>query len=200
MTVEDTYLSVREPSTGVYKEKGSRFLAFLFPVSTAEQAKSEIDRIRKEYHDARHHCFAYRIGLSGDIWRINDDGEPSSTAGKPIFGQILSHSLSDILIIVVRYFGGVKLGVPGLINAYRTAAADAISNSAIIAKTAASIVKIDFSYPGMNDIMKLIKESGATVISQNFDLNCSMTVKVRLRDIDSFVETAGKISSHILYL
>ncbi len=198
MTSEDTYLSVQSPSTGLYKEKGSRFLAFLFPVTSAEQARTEIERIRKEYHDARHHCFGYRIGLRGDIWRINDDGEPSSTAGKPIFGQILSNSLSDILIIVVRYFGGIKLGVPGLINAYRSAAADAIANSTIITKTATVSIRIDFGYPSMNDVMKLIKESGAEITHQQFDLQCSICVNVRLRDEKDFISATKKISDCVL--
>ena len=198
MISEDTYLSVQSPSTGLYKEKGSRFLAFLFPVTSAEQAKTEIERIRKEYHDARHHCFGYRIGPKGDIWRINDDGEPSSTAGKPIFGQILSNSLSDILIVVVRYFGGIKLGVPGLINAYRSAAADAITNSTIITKTATAPIHIDFGYPAMNDIMKLVKEFEVEIVSQHFDIECSISINVRLRDKENFVIAAKKISGSVL--
>lgn len=198
MISEDTYLSVQSPSTGLYKEKGSRFLAFLSPVTSAEQAKTEIERIRKEYHDARHHCFGYRIGPKGDIWRINDDGEPSSTAGKPIFGQILSNSLSDILIVVVRYFGGIKLGVPGLINAYRSAAADAITNSTIITKTATAPIHIDFGYPTMNDIMKLVKEFGVEIVSQHFDIECSISINVRLRDKENFVIAAKKISGSVL--
>jgi len=200
MAAEDTYFTVKSPSAGLYKEKGSRFMAFLFPVETAEQAKTEIDRLKKEYHDARHHCFAYRIGLGGDIWRINDDGEPSSSAGKPIYGQILSNSLSDVLIVVIRYFGGIKLGVPGLINAYRTAAADAISKTEIITKTAARIIRIDFGYSAMNDIMKTVKDTDATVISQEFDLNCSITVRVRLRDAETFSDTVRKFSDQVLYL
>lgn len=200
MAIEDTYLTVQSPSTGLYKEKGSRFISFLIPVGTAEEAKAEIDRIRKEYHDARHHCFAYRLGLNGDIWRVNDDGEPSSSAGKPIFGQILSNSLSDVLIIVVRYFGGIKLGVPGLINAYRTAAADAISHSSVISKTAGRTVKVEFGYPVMNDIMKAVKESGVSVTGQDFDTECCITVRVRLRDEESFINAISKFSSRILYI
>jgi len=200
MATEDTYFTVQSPSTGLFKDKGSRFISFLIPVGTAEDAKAEIDRIRKEYHDARHHCFAYRLGLNGDIWRVNDDGEPSSSAGKPIFGQILSNSLSDVLIVVVRYFGGIKLGVPGLINAYRTAAADAISHSSIITKTAGRTIKVEFGYPVMNDIMKAVKESGVSVISQDFDTECSITVRVRLRDEESFVNSISKFSTRILYI
>lgn len=200
MATEDTYFTVQSPSTGLFKDKGSRFISFLIPVGTAEDAKAEIDRIRKEYHDARHHCFAYRLGLNGDIWRVNDDGEPSSSAGKPIFGQILSNSLSDVLIVVVRYFGGIKLGVPGLINAYRTAAADAISHSSIITKTAGRTIKVEFGYPVMNDIMKAVKESGVSVTGQDFDTECSITVRVRLRDEESFVNSISKFSTRILYI
>lgn len=199
MAIEDTYRTVQTPSTGLYKEKGSRFISFLLPVETAEQAKAETDRIRKEYHDARHHCFAYRLGLTGDLWRVNDDGEPSSSAGKPIYGQILSNSLSDVLIVVVRYFGGIKLGVPGLINAYRTAAADAIAHSTIITKTASRLIGIEFGYPVMNDIMKIIKDSGVSVISQNFDTECSIKVCVRLRDEENFVRSISKTPGRILY-
>lgn len=128
----DSYLSIAAPSEGLYKEKGSKFMAFAYPVEEEEQAKEIIADLKKEYFDARHHCYAYRIGHTGDQWRMNDDGEPSSTAGRPIFGQLLSNELSDILVVVVRYFGGIKLGVPGLIRAYKSATADAIANAEIV--------------------------------------------------------------------
>jgi len=182
----DTYLSVSAPSEGLYKEKGSKFISFLFPIETPGQAKIEIDRLKKEYYDARHHCFAYRLGLTGDVWRINDDGEPSSTAGKPILGQILSNSLSDILIVVVRYFGGIKLGVPGLINAYRSAAADAIAHTTVIKKTAGTEMVISFGYPVMNDIMKIVKNHSLAIFSQSFDTECEIIAKVPLSEEDSF--------------
>ena len=120
----DTFKSISAPAEGIYKEKGSKFLAFAYPVVSEEEVKAILESVRKEYYDARHHCYAWRLGLNGNQWRYNDDGEPSSTAGRPIYGQILSRELSDVLIVVVRYFGGTKLGVPGLIRAYRTAAAD----------------------------------------------------------------------------
>ena len=131
-TPTDRYRSIEAPSTGVYKDNGSKFLAFAYPVETEEQAKEHIAALRKEYFDARHHCYAWRIGLEGALWRANDDGEPSSTAGRPILGQLLSAELSDILVVVVRYFGGVKLGVPGLIKAYKTATAEAIAAARIV--------------------------------------------------------------------
>ncbi|MCF0172581.1 MAG: YigZ family protein, partial [Bacteroidales bacterium] len=124
----DCYKSIAAPSTGIYKDKGSKFMAFAYPVESEEEVKSLVSALRKKYFDARHHCWAYRIGRLGEKWRINDDGEPSSTAGKPILGQILSNQLSDTLIVVVRYFGGILLGTPGLIQAYKSAAADAIAN------------------------------------------------------------------------
>lgn len=182
----DTYKSIVSPSEGVYKELGSKFLAFAFPIETEAQAKEIIASVKKEYFDARHHCYAYRIGLSGEPWRINDDGEPSSTAGRPIYGQILSNELSDILIVVVRYFGGVKLGVPGLIRAYKSAAMDAIAHAAVTEKTAGTCYSVKFDYSRLNDVMKVIKDSGVTVISQNFDLQCEISVRVRLSQRDFF--------------
>lgn len=182
----DTYLSVSSPSKGIYKEKGSKFLAFLFPVENERQIKEHLSQIKKDYFDARHHCFAYRLGLTGDIWRVNDDGEPSSTAGRPIYGQLLSNSLSDILIVVVRYFGGIKLGVPGLINAYRSAASDAISNADIITKTACMTLRIDFGYGIMNDVMRIIKDMSAAPSGQDFGLECSMTVRIPLSVVNTF--------------
>jgi len=185
-TSDDTYLSVSAPSKGIYKEKGSKFLAFIFPVEDVCQVKNHLSQLRKEYFDARHHCFAYRLGLTGDVWRINDDGEPSSTAGRPILGQILSNSLSDILIVVVRYFGGIKLGVPGLINAYRSAASDAISNAVIITKTACGTLQLHFGYGVMNDVMKTIKDFSASPCAQDFGMECSMTVRIRLSELEAF--------------
>lgn len=184
--VKDTYNSIAAPSEGIYKEKGSKFLAFAYPVSGEDEVKAILASLRKEYFDARHHCYAYRIGTEGEKWRANDDGEPSSTGGKPIHGQLLSHALSDILIVVVRYFGGIKLGVPGLINAYRTAAADAIANSCIVTKTATTHFIIGFCYEKMNSVMKLLKEMDITPGPQRFDEKCIMDVNVRLRDADSF--------------
>ena len=140
--VSDCYKSISALSTGIFKDNGSKFLAFAYPVSSEEEIKPIIQQLKKEYFDARHHCYAYRIGHTGAIWRMNDDGEPSSTAGRPIYGQILSAQLSDILVVVVRYFGGIKLGVPGLIRAYKTSTADAIANATIIEKIATEPFKI----------------------------------------------------------
>ena len=185
-SISDTYRSIAAPAKGIYKELGSKFLAFAHPVETEDQAKEILAAIRKEYFDARHHCFAWRIGLTGEPYRLSDDGEPSSTAGRPIHGQLLSQELSDILVVVVRYFGGVKLGVPGLIRAYRTATQDALSNARIVEKVAGEHFTLKFGYLQMNDVMKVLKDMGLTPLRQSFDLDCSLEVRVRLSQIEDF--------------
>ena len=186
--VTDCYKSIAAPSRGLYKDKGSKFLSFAYPVSSEAQVKDIVASLRKEYFDARHHCYAYRLGLSGDRWRANDDGEPSSTAGRPILGQILSADLSDILIVVVRYFGGILLGTSGLTVAYKSAAADAIANGTIIEKVATQVFEIRFDYLQMNDVMKVLKELQIAPMEQSFDERCMIAAAVRLRDIDRFKE------------
>ena len=186
--VTDSYKSIAAPSRGLYKDKGSKFLSFAYPVSSEAQVKDIIASLKKEYFDARHHCYAYRLGLSGDKWRANDDGEPSSTAGRPILGQILSAELSDILIVVVRYFGGILLGTSGLTVAYKSAAADAITNAAVIDKIATETFEIRFDYLQMNDVMKVLKELQIVPLEQSFDERCLIVAPVRLRDIDRFKE------------
>ena len=182
----DQYLSISAPSTGIYKDNGSKFLAIAYPVESEEQVKEHLAALRKEYFDARHHCYAYRIGHLGQIWRANDDGEPSSTAGKPILGQLLSSELSDILVVVVRYFGGVKLGVPGLIKAYKTATSEALSAASTITKTASATYEITFGYEDQGRAMKTIKDMALPVVSQHFDAICKITVRVRLTQIQAF--------------
>ncbi len=184
--ISDTYRSIAAPAKGIYKELGSKFLAFAHPVETEDQAKEILAAVRKEYFDARHHCFAWRLGLTGEPYRLSDDGEPSSTAGRPIHGQLLSQELSDILVVVVRYFGGVKLGVPGLIRAYRTATQDALANARIVEKVAGEHFTLKFGYLQMNDVMKVLKDMGITPLRQSFDLDCSLEVRVRLSQIEDF--------------
>jgi len=193
LSASDCYKSIASLSTGVYKDNGSKFLAFAYPAETEQQVKQIISDIKKEYFDARHHCYAYRLGYRGDLWRANDDGEPSSTAGKPIYGQILSNNLSDVLIVVVRYFGGIKLGVPGLVKAYKAATSDAIANAQIIEKIAGEYFTLTFDYLQMNDVMKALKELNITPISQNFNLSCTMDVRVRLTQIELFHEQLKNI-------
>ena len=184
--ISDTYRSIAAPSKGIYKELGSKFLAFAYPVETEDAAKKILEEVRKEYFDARHHCYAWRLGRTGEPWRMNDDGEPSSTAGRPIHGQLLSNELSDILVVVVRYFGGTKLGVPGLIRAYRSATQDALSNAEVIEKVAGETLTVTFDYLQMNDVMKVLKDMDITPLNQQFDLRCTLTARVRLSRIEEF--------------
>ncbi len=192
--VFDSYKSIAGPSEGLFKDNGSRFIAFAYPVETEEEVKSIVGSLKKEYHDARHHCYAYRIGYKGEMFRANDDGEPSSSAGRPILGQIDSNGLSDILIVVVRYFGGIKLGIPGLIRAYKTSSADAIANNSIITKIATKRYLVKFGYDSMNNVMKMVKDMSLEQCNQNFGLDCELTVRVRLSQVPDFLESVEGIS------
>ena len=176
---DDTYHTIKAPSEGLYKEKGSKFLAFAFPVRTAEEVKAQLEKLRKDYFDARHHCYAYILGPTKDAWRANDDGEPSGTGGRPIYGQLLSADLTDTLIVVVRYFGGILLGASGLANAYKTAARDAIEHAEIIEKTIDVRYRFHFEYAAMNDVMRIIKDFGLVPKNQDFNLDCRLDVEVR---------------------
>ena len=176
---DDTYKTIQNPAEGLYKEKGSKFLAFAFPVHTAEEVKSHLDKLRKDYFDARHHCYAYILGPTKEVWRANDDGEPGGTGGRPIYGQLLSADLTDTLIVVVRYFGGILLGASGLANAYKTAARDAIEHAEIIERTIDIRYRLHFEYALMNDVMRIIKEFGLTPLNQDFNLDCRLDVEVR---------------------
>lgn len=176
---DDTYRTIRELAEGYYSEKRSRFISYAIPVRTVEEVKVEVDKCRKQYYDARHVCWAYMLGAERTVFRANDDGEPSSTAGKPILGQINSNELTDILIIVVRYFGGIELGTSGLITAYRTAAAEAIAAAEIEERTVDEDITVAFEYPFLNGIMRVVKEENPTILSQQFDMNCEMTLRIR---------------------
>ncbi|MFC0264834.1 YigZ family protein [Fontibacter flavus] len=177
--MEDSYLTLNTTSEGLYKEKGSKFLAFAYPVDSEDQIKETLDELRKRYYDARHHCYAYILGKNQDIYRANDDGEPNHSAGDPILGQIRSHQLTNVLIVVIRYFGGTKLGVGGLISAYKTAAAEAIENNEIIIAIVHSRLVVDFDYLAMNDVMKIIKDFDLQIVNQKFDNICRLEIQVR---------------------
>lgn len=179
MEIEDSYLTLKTISEGLYKEKGSKFLAFAYPVDTEDQIKEILDGLRKKYYDARHHCYAYMLGKNQDIYRTNDDGEPNHSAGDPILGQIRSHQLTNVLIVVIRYFGGTKLGVGGLISAYKIAAAEAIQNNEIITAIVHSRLGVDFDYLAMNDVMKIIKDFDLQIVNQEFDNICRLEIQVR---------------------
>lgn len=193
--IQDSYRSIPAPAEGLYKDKGSRFISLAYPVETEEEAKGIVDRLRKEYHDARHHCYAWRLGWRGDRFRANDDGEPSSSAGRPILGQIDARALSDVLVVVVRYFGGIKLGVPGLIRAYRTAAADALDQAGSIGKTAGKWFRVDFEYAAMNPVMTVLKEMGLPQRAQDFGEKCALEAWVRLSAEADFRARMGGIGS-----
>ncbi|MBP5504829.1 MAG: YigZ family protein [Bacteroidales bacterium] len=185
----DCYKSIASPSKGIFKDKGSKFLAFAYPVETEDEIKAIVAGIKKEYFDARHHCYAWRLGHLGDKWRANDDGEPSSTAGKPILGQIVSNNLSDILIVVVRYFGGILLGTSGLINAYKSASAEAIAAATVVEKVATVRYRICFDYAQMNAVMKCLKDFRLSPMNTIFDNQCSLEVDIRLSTTNSFTES-----------
>lgn len=175
----DTYYTISAPSEGIYKEKMSKFLAFAHPVASVDEAKAVIALYQKKYFDARHVCWAYMLGSARSQFLSSDNGEPSGTAGKPILGQINSFGLTDIVIVVVRYFGGIKLGTSGLISAYREAAREAVAAADIVERHDMAVVEFTFPYLAMNDVMRCVKQSGATILSQQFDNSCSMSLMIR---------------------
>ncbi len=193
--MEDTYRTISDLSEGYYTEKRSRFLSFALPVRTPDEVKTQLDIYRKKYYDARHVCWAYMLGPDRTTFRANDDGEPSSTAGKPILGQINSNNLTDILIIVVRYFGGIELGTSGLIVAYRTAAAEAIAAARIEERTIDETITITFEYPHLNSVMRIVKEDKPDVLTQSFELTCEMTLRIRQSRMDALKSRLLKVDS-----
>jgi len=195
MPVNDTYKTISAPAEGIYKEKGSKFLAFAYPVFSEDEIKEHIAELKKKFHDARHHCYAWKLGMDDNHYRMNDDGEPSGTAGKPIYGQILSHELTNVLVVVVRYFGGTKLGTSGLIHAYKTATKDAFENAEIVEQTVNDIITVNFGYSAMNDVMRIVKEEEPQVITQDFNLDCKMVLSVRQSHAPALTEKLKKIET-----
>ena len=191
----DSYRTIRTLSEGIYSEKRSKFLAFAMPVRSVEEVKLLVAEYQKKYYDARHVCYAYMLGAERKEFRANDNGEPSGTAGKPILGQINSNELTDILIIVVRYVGGVKLGTSGLIVAYRLAAAEAIAAAEIIEKTVDEDITFMFEYPFMNDVMRIVKEENPQIVSQGFENDCSMTLRIRKDSMPRLKSRLEKVST-----
>ena len=182
--MSDKYKTISASTEGIYKEKGSKFLSFAIPITSLEEVKETVKSYRKEYYDARHVCYAYMIGADRKDWRANDDGEPSGTAGKPILGQINSRELTNILVIVVRYFGGILLGTGGLVTAYKEATSDALNLAEIIEKTVDETLFIHFDYILMNDVMRVIKDTNANIISQSYDNKCIMNLSIRKQDLE----------------
>lgn len=188
---DDSYKTICSLSEGYYTEKRSRFISYAIPVRRVEEVKEELDKYRKQYYDARHVCWAYMLGADRQTFRSNDDGEPSSTAGKPILGQINSNELTDILIVVIRYFGGIELGTSGLIVAYRTAAAEAIAAAEVEERTVDEDITVAFEYPYLNGVMRIVKEDSPAIISQSFEMDCEMTLRIRKGE-------AGRLKARLL--
>ena len=184
----DTYNTITTASEGLYKDKGSKFISLAYPITSEDEVKPIIQELKKQYYDARHHCYAWRLGWEGERTRTVDDGEPSSTAGKPILGQIVSSNLTNILIVVIRYFGGTKLGVSGLIRAYKEAAIDAITNAEVVEKTVDAYYRLTFGYMEMNNVMKIIKDCSPNVHKQDFNNACEIELSVRRDDEDSIIK------------
>lgn len=197
-TIKDSYLTIEADAEAIFKEKSSKFLCYAFHVESEEEISAHLERLRKQYYDATHHCYAWRLGPFGEKFRANDDGEPSSTAGKPILGQMLSHEITDCLIVVVRYFGGTKLGVPGLIAAYKESAAAVIEAAKVVERTVDTHIKIEFSYIVMNDVMRIIKEEQPTIDEQIFDNLCQMRLSIRKSKADIVEGRLRKVEGAIV--
>lgn len=193
MLFDDTYKTIAAPSEGIFKDKGSKFIAYAYPVTNEDEVKPIVQRLRDEHAKARHFCWALRLTPDRSLFRIQDDGEPSGTAGRPILNTLLSAGLTNILIVVVRYFGGTLLGVPGLINAYKSAAAEALINASIIEKTVSDRYLAEFPYLAMNDVMRLIKEEQLSILEQNFDNTCSIKVEIRKGRLNTVLGKMEKI-------
>lgn len=192
---KDTYRTISAIAEAIFTEQRSKFIAIAIPVQTVEEVKEHLAFYQKKYYDARHLCYAYMIGAKGEIFRANDNGEPSGTAGKPILGQIKSKEVSNVLIIVVRYFGGIKLGTGGLIVAYKTAAAMALEAAEIIERTVDGTLTIGFEYPFLNDVMRIIKEENPQILSQAFEMDCTMTLQIRLAQYPRLTSRLQEVES-----
>lgn len=190
-----SYLTIKKPTQGIFKDRGSKFISFAWPVNSEDRIKEILDTLRGKYHDARHHCYAWRLGAEKDHFRVNDDGEPSNTAGKPILGQIQKYDLTNILIVVVRYFGGTLLGTGGLINAYREAAANALEQSGIITENVEELYDINFPYSDMNMVMKVLKEEQAEQVTQDFGMDCSIRARIPLKKSKKLYERLKRIKT-----
>lgn len=192
--MKDQYKSIGNTTEGLFKDKGSRFISYAYPVESEDEVKEIVTQIKKKYHDARHHCYAYRIGVNGEKWRANDDGEPSGSAARPILGVIDSNELSDILIVVVRYFGGIKLGVPGLIHAYKEASLSALESAQIIDKTAYEEIEFEFAYEIMNEVMKITKNGKVQIRNMEIGNPCKILLAVPLSLCESVRQSLSDLS------
>lgn len=194
----DSFLTIEKQEEGLFKDKGSKFIAYAFPVETEDEIKEYIQTLKKEHHSARHHCYAWRLGASKKRFRANDDGEPSSTAGKPILGQIRKLELTNILVVVVRYFGGTLLGISGLINAYKEAAANVLSKAIIIEKLVETTFELEFDYPNMNPVMRIFKEENLKQKKNQFELRCKIKTSIRKSEADRVMAKFKKIDGVVI--
>jgi uncharacterized YigZ family protein len=195
MLFEDTYNTIEQSSEGLFKDKGSKFIGYAYPISSEDEVKSILLNLRSEHAKARHFCWALRLSPDRSVFRLNDDGEPSGTAGRPILNTLLSADLTNVLVVVVRYFGGTLLGVPGLINAYKNATIDALDHAVKIQKTVNDVYRITFEYLSMNDVMKVIKDEDLVVKQQSFDTNCSMDIEIRKLKLNKVIDRLESIDS-----
>jgi len=198
MLFDDTYRTIEKPVEGIFRDRGSKFLAYAFPITGDSEIKAILAQLKNEHPKANHHCWAMRLGIDRSVFRINDDGEPSGTAGRPILNTLLSKDITNVLVVVVRYFGGTLLGVPGLINAYKTATEEALKAAVIIEKTVNDIYKIEFDYLLMNDVMRIIKEDNLIVLNQSFDTNCSIEISIRKTQVNQTISKLNKLSGLVI--
>lgn len=198
---DDTYKTIKKPSEGTFRDKGSKFIAYAYPFQDENELKDLLAFVKSEHPKARHWCYAYRLSPDRSVFRVNDDGEPSGSAGRPILNTLLSNDLTDTLVIVVRYFGGTLLGIPGLINAYKTATQQAIDAAEVIEKTQEDVYKIEFDYLQMNDVMRIIKEDNLEILKQDFDNRCTITFSVRKLHVNQVINKMENIeNSKLTYL
>jgi uncharacterized YigZ family protein len=197
MLFDDTYRTIEKPSEGIFRDRGSKFLSFAYPVNNETELKHNLTQLRSGHPKANHHCWAMRLTPDRSIFRLNDDGEPSGTAGRPILNTLLSHDITNLAVVVVRYFGGTLLGVPGLINAYKMATEEALNTAVIIQKTVNDVYTIEFDYLQMNDIMRVIKDDGLEIINQTFDNNCCIRVSIRKMQVNQTLAKLNKLNGVI---
>jgi uncharacterized YigZ family protein len=194
MLFDDTYTTIAQPTEGVFRDRGSKFLAFAYPISSDSEIKPIVTHLKAEHPKANHHCWAIRLGIDRSVFRVNDDGEPSGTAGRPILNTLLSKNITNVLVVVVRYFGGTLLGVPGLINAYKAATEAALSEAQLIDKTVNDIYTITFEYLQMNDVMRIIKDEQLEIMEQRSELNCEIRFSVRKTQVEQVMSKLNKVS------
>jgi len=198
MLFDDSYFTIENPTEGIFRDRGSKFIAFAYPINGEADIKEILARLKAEHPNANHHCWAMRLGMDRSVFRLNDDGEPSGTAGRPILNTLLSRNLTNIVVVVVRYFGGTLLGVPGLINAYRKATEEALDAAVIIEKTVNDIYTISFDYGQMNEVMKIVKDDNLATSNQIFDTHCSITIAVRKMQVNQVISKLEKVDGIVI--